>query len=520
MVQKPVHLGAIYVGALIVAALFGLVAWTNRGFAGDDLEVLAGIGRGEYLSHWTDIFRDVSLDKWRPINNAFLFVSLRLFGASYPAFWIVNTLLVGILCGVVIWLFSHLQMLRSGLSLVLVFGCLLVLVTSPFSFMFRIGVFGFLEVAPLILVLLAFGLFVRPTRSYSTKLSAVLLGAAALIHERFLILSVLFGILALTTTSTRTNSSSKSSYWWFFLFPISWLYTTILVLRSNPLKGGGESFLDESVGLWVLGRVWDTVLFLSGSSMGRSIFYAEPEGLLNKIVDPVGGSILSMRLWSGVLWVALLAPWFVSYLASRRGLGRGHHCGHNKSRDTFNHGYASKAAVLCGLCLLLPAATVVSRIEMRWLYGSILFALVAMTLSILDRLNRKTYAYAMLGSLCILLSINVIGLSQFSRFNFFRENTFLLIDYIDSLTEKFEPEAYGVLVIVSDTTSYLGWSTNGGLAIELQASVKPSQVRFVGSDQVLPSNYCQKVFSDPCLKIVTRADSITDKVKLVAFVEK
>ncbi len=79
-----------------VASLFviGFYSWETRPFVGDDLEVFNAIDSGAFLNNWSEILRDTSLDKWRPVNNLFLFLAVNLFGNSYVAFWFINTFLI------------------------------------------------------------------------------------------------------------------------------------------------------------------------------------------------------------------------------------------------------------------------------------------------------------------------------------------------------------------------------------------------------------------------------------------
>lgn len=97
---------APYLLALSSVFVVGSLTWETRPFVGDDLEVYAAMERGEYLNKWSDILRDTSLDKWRPINNAYLFLTINLFGNSYPSFWILNTVLALVL-GIVVIRFFH-----------------------------------------------------------------------------------------------------------------------------------------------------------------------------------------------------------------------------------------------------------------------------------------------------------------------------------------------------------------------------------------------------------------------------
>ena len=481
---------APYLLALSSVFVVGSLTWETRPFIGDDLEVYAAMERGEYLNKWSDILRDTSLDKWRPINNAYLFLTINLFGNSYPSFWILNTVLALVLGIVVIRFFHQLGLAQSTWQRVVVALATAVILTSPMTFFSRIGIFGFLELAPIILSILAYGLFVQPERRNFLVWAAVLLAGAALIHERYIVLS--FGFALLGFLRSRKDERYRQALRNFLIFPAVWLYTFIFALDSNPLRGGGETPLDDSFGPWIVGRMLDALLFLSGSTFGRTV-YMDPEGFSSIILEPATQFGMPLRVWSLIVWGILLIPVALLILSGFRSDER--RAGHEVPSQ--KPGIVTELIVL-GLLLLIPAATVVSRIEMRWLLGSLVFLALLIPL-ISNKPNGRVFHYLRLQFLVLwLIAINSFGIWSFNDFNAYRINTYELIDVVGEIPQPPSLQRIDVLIVLNDHSRYLVWSTGNGLSISAAFPDKVNRVEFINSLQNTEVQKCLTLHPDQC----------------------
>ena len=453
---------------------------------------------GDYLSSWLDVLRDTSLDKWRPVNNAFLFVAVNLFGNSYPAFWMLNTALIASLGIVVIWFFHTLGFGESLHQRTLIALATLVILTSPMTFFARQGIFGFLELAPLILAIISYRFFLRPNHSNALEWSALCAALAFLIHERYLVLTV--GLAVFAYLRSKTDSRYQRTALRFLLLPAIWAYTMIFALGANPLRGGGEVPLDESVGRWILGRLFDAAVLLSGASFGTTVSM-DPEGFTSLILGPETYFGAPTRLWATCIALGILLPTVGSVVVNRfRTISA------VLPSVRLESGYAPRRIVqelvLTSGLLLVPAATVVSRIEMRWLFGSLLFGILALTVGQLARPSVNRYARSGFITLTLLLAVNAVGWSHHSHYNMFRTNTYSLIEHIQAATTDRDGQSYWVHVKTDRFLSYVDWSTNRGRAL-LQGEVR--EVVFNADDPTEWLNSCQSLENRTCVEVSVSA---------------
>jgi hypothetical protein len=493
----------VFVG-IAVAVLTALVAWESRPFVGDDLETLNGVSQGTYLAGWRDIFLDVSLDKWRPVNNLYLFTSLRLFGNSYQAFWVANVGLMVCLIVVANWLMGRIKDLGSLHDRLAVTTGLVVLGSSPFAHYSRIGVFGFLELMPIILLVLAIGQVTPEFNSRAIQRGGALLALATLIHERYFIAYLTFGLIAFwrSRRTLELSQSVRRLVW----FPAFWLYTEILVLRTNPLRGGGDLYLDSTIGFWIIPRFIDSTLFLGGGTFGQTAFYTGVDAAFGNISEPTGLAGVPTRL---VALLVLLLP--ILFALAWKKDARESECFRRADSQNRQSLTLALQLVILMLALILPAATVISRVEMRWLFGPhVLVIFVVLCLSRTAFGQKTQFARAFFAAY---VGLNMVGLSKFDEYNFFRDNTYELIDFAQSSSEGLRTESYSIVVVTDENTSYLNWATNYGRALKQYLENPPRHVAFLSVESEPPMDYCSKKFRHECVWIYATSTSFTSKAQ-------
>ncbi len=480
-----------------IVALSSLFAQTilypigNEGarFIGDDLEVLASFENGKYASTIAGSIRDFSLDKWRPINTLAMHFLLGLFGNNPDGFSKWSIALVVTLCLVATFVISRICS-RTSRKFSLAGSILLSLVlsTSPFLFMPRTSVFGFLEITPILLVLLAYFLFdlkfhgaARPRLTYS-----VLLGlAAALIHERFLAFSI--GMIVLCVLRARRDERYRGAWMGFAGNIFFYLYTSGIVLGANPLKGGGEYSLDGTWGIWIAHRLLVCLLHILGGSGGNFIYFSvkSPTELLN------GNTVLGS--------FNLVVPILVSLIGIIIFISKSRY--RNDERDLVDVSklhpqQVERELFFLGLTLIIPAATVIGRIEPRWLFPTFVFWIIPIG-CLLGSKFVTTKLSAVL--LCIVFLYSNFAYRQtFDEFNWWRFRTTAVLTEIQMMAPS--NGYWGVALVIDSkgssakTNEVIWWGLTYGEALVRYIDNAPNQI-LVGGQDVVSS--CTK----PCLVV-------------------
>ena len=495
----------IAIGSLLI---IGLYSWETRTFVGDDLEVFNAMNSGVYLSTWAEILRDSSLDKWRPLNNIFLFITVNLFENSYPAFWFINSLLIALLGACMIVFLHTLGFGKSARERIMIALGVVVIVTSPMTFFSRQGLFGFLEIAPLIFSVAAYGLYLHPNGRRALLWSAVLLALATLTHERYLVLSL--GLAVAAYVRSKSDLRYKNSARRFLIFPALWIYTTVIALGSNPLRGGGEQALNDSAGPWLLGRFFDVVLLLSGSSFGNTV-QMDPEGFTSLILGPEEYFGVPLRLWSLGVWALILLPSLSSLIARALRRSRTAPGEIGQSTNPSSRKIVFELTMLSGL-ILLPAATIVSRIEMRWLFGSLVLGVLALLVAQFSGPPQAKKSLAGVLTLVVALFVNSAGWPYHDQYNMYRTNTYGLIDAVQGATSPATSRTYSVFVSTDFHSQYLAWSTNYGRALTQGDSKQISEVTFNPAERTQWLNDCTSGGAEICLDVVVTAESFVGKI--------
>jgi hypothetical protein len=398
----------------------------NGPFLGDDFLALQGHINGDFASDYQESLRNTSLDKWRPINTLFMGPLLNIFGDSYRSFYLFSTLLLA-LALFAFWMThkaitSQYEPTQTWVALLGV----LVIGSSPFTFMARSGVWGLLEIGPVILCLCSFSLFQRGRMRESRRLvvySSLIALAAGLIHERYFMFSIALAIIIAWHARTLVRWRGL------WLAPIGnivfYVYSTVVVLNANVLKGGGESSLNDSVGLWIAHRFVLVSLSLLGGSGGDVVLFDSVQQ--TRFVSGVGFTE-NYSLLSMLAIVILLVLFFWALL--RQGTKN---CYPDTNHQRVSGGFVE--SIVVAFFLLIPAATVESRIEARWLFGSLVFLVLAFTsLSHSKDIVMKVALAAFLGLMIIL---NSVSMTRYQNFDWWRVRA----EKVLSVVENNEPKS-------------------------------------------------------------------------------
>ena len=495
--------------AIVSPVIVGLRTWETRSFIGDDLEVFLRDQDGTYLSSLIDLLGFTSLEKWRPVNNLFLWPSIRLAGNSYEYFWVANHFLMSTL-GFVVGLTAR-GILSESATKIRQWIPLLVVVattTSPFTFMSRIGVFGFLEIAPIALVVLSFLVLDRTKTFRGVMLASTLSLLAILTHERYLVFPIVLGAVCLTRPiGGIARLGGAAALWGTSLIHF---FVTMAVFQNNPLRGGGESAFSESAGRWVLSRLFDSALLLSGVAGGRIVFYGQGESAISwvwKILEPKEVWGMPLR-WSSALAVIVLLG--VLFCSRRNDVQELRLTGLLGVKNSVLQHKRTLELLSISLVLLVPSATVISRIEARWLFGSFVFALLAIA-SLANEWRFKTEFGGPILCLFLIIGINVMNQNTFTEHNFFRRNSYSLLEKVENVSSALKSENYRLIVNYDPEYQYLRWSTQGGRLFEMELDKPPKEIFFV-EDNGRKSSRCWTDDAMDCLEARVSGEGIASEV--------
>jgi len=416
---------AIEVSILTIAVAVSLLVLNKPpvyegNFLGDDLQMWGGHLDGSYASNLQESLRNTGIDKWRPVNTTAMFLVFRILGDSYINFYWFGTALVAVImvgfymiCRVLTGWSQH---QRKTIPLV---GAVVV-GTSPFTFAGRAGVIGFLEFAPIICCLAAFHLYQSARRQGSRLLvvySAIVALISGLIHERYLAFSL---ALALAIFIYGRKEVKFRGFWLLYLANIGfYVFVSSIVLDLNALRGGGEVPLSASIGSWIPYRLVFSTLHLFGAAGGETVYFDSSTPTHFAVSDGFA------RNYSLVFPIALTSIFLVSVAY---GIVQWKKSRHQKFRKTAPT--ASVEALVIAFALLVPSATVVERIETRWLFGSLVFLCLAVVLT--SNLVNPIPVVLATSFFCALLISNVSHRDSYEKFDFWKFRTEQVVNSVKS----------------------------------------------------------------------------------------
>jgi len=420
---------------------------------GDDRQVWDGHVSGTYASSIQESLRNVSIDKWRPVNTTAMIAILNMFGTSYQNYFWFSTVLIGaLLVAVFVGAKSLLGRHQNRAAKVAMYLVVLVIGSSPFTYFGRSGVFGFLEFMPLVLCVSSFIIYQKAKIDHSRRsivYSSLVALIGGLIHERYLAFSAV--MMLLISLHARSEPRFKGLWLIYFGNICFYVYSAGVVLNANTLKGGGEAKLNESAGLWILSRVYFAMLHLVGGAGGEQVYF-----------DPSRPTAFApgMTFEQNYEWILPVVIGFVASLLCI-GIVRESFRRTTPWEQQSSQSRLQFEMLLVATALLIPGATVLQRIEARWLFGSLVFS--CLLLVSLTTVKTLLVRWSALGILCLLLIGNIYHRSSFAEYDWWRIRTKSVLDVI---REEEPATGYWNIAVTwpdrMDVHSGLGWSLGYG----------------------------------------------------------
>lgn len=482
----------------IASGLVGASPVVRTRFLGDDLETWTAFNRGDYPRSFQQSLTFAGIDKWRPLNSLAMQPILRLFGDDYRSYWYFTWLLLLLLGAVVFVAMELLFRPKLRWSILGVSLGISAIIASPLAFMARSGIYGFLEIAPVTLCVLSY-LFFDHASNVRSRLpiiySSLLALSAGLVHERFFIFSV---AMSLISASRGRQLSQYRGMWLAFFFNVFfYIYTSVVVLGVNVLKGGGADSFEETKGWWIIVHLLFSVLHLFGGARAETTFFESeaPRALYQGLALRDEYNLLMP-----FIFLVVLATLFTYACFLKRFRNQNLITGSNLSNSTTNT-QRRKLIELAwiSIWMLVPAATVNSRIESRWLFASWTFAVMVIIATSFhpDRVVRF-FGY---GLLVLMLSVSLTGKSSFNEYDWWRIRTNQVLKTIERLAPK---AGYWEVAIVvpnypDENNSVVWWGLNYGRALTEYLDNAPNGIYFGRSDVM---KFCKR----PCLELVVVDD--------------
>lgn len=377
-------------------------------FLGDDLQMWGGHLDGSYASNLQESLRNAGIEKWRPVNTTVMILAFRIFGDSYRNFYWFGSALVALIMVSFYLIGRELTgWTQHKAKLIPILGAVVV-GTSPFTFAGRAGVIGFLEFAPIVCCLVAFYLYQSAKRQGIRLLvvySAIFALIGGLIHERYFAFSLALAPLILIHGRKEVRFRG---FWLLYLANIGfYVFVSSIVLDLNVFRGGGEVPLSASIGSWIPYRLVFSTLHLFGAAGGEIIFFSSQNPM--QFVISNGFS----RNYSLVFPIAFTT---ILLASAAYGIGQWKKPRHQKVRNTALP--ASVEALVIAFALLIPSTTVVSRIETRWLFGSLVFLCLAVVLS--SNLANPVSVVLTITFFCVFLVSNMFHRDSYQKFDYWK----------------------------------------------------------------------------------------------------
>jgi hypothetical protein len=307
-----------------------------------------------------DDFLVIGAGKWRPASTPLLLELGRQSGFSFGAFHSVNVFLLTVLTVTCICLMKHV----TGSYVV---SCLvgLVVQVSQFSWYARSSTYGLMELLPIIYIFCALyllGSILSEDMNFHWRPIAVwiLLLLSSLTHERFLVVVAAFW--AVSTLLARRHRQFAGLAMTLIAIPAFHVVSKGIFLGLDPLTGGGESTVPSLFSLRTLHRLAAATIGIFGHASGAGYYFEESTyaQLVTKrqlTIVPIASAIAI--LIGLVMWM--------SYRVRQQ------------ERTFTRIEVIALTAVLSGILLLYPAATVTERMEGRWLLAPQILIIVGLT---------------------------------------------------------------------------------------------------------------------------------------------
>lgn len=368
-------------------------------FYGDDyLLYEAHITPWGYSSSFWSSFYQIGGGKFRPLFTSVISLLLSWHGNSYSQFH-RDALFLLFICSIIFAILCY-QLTHN--LLVFVFSPLII-ISSRFIWYNQSQVHGIMELLALMWFLLALVLMFRWT---STRKPIFLIMASlafafsSFTHERYLLAPIAVWVFLLFCAAPKKLPKIKISGTLVLLIgpALNW-FLKVKVLGIDFLAGGGETPFLKSSGLWIIHHAGMGILGILGFSNG-SIDHFSPNGwgLFNENGNSQFQDVNRWIRITIVFTLIICTLWFVRRQAKTKILSD---CA--MPQDQFlNRGIL----VFLFLATLLPASTIISRTEGRWLQApEICFWLIMF--SLIPRINKKSASALLIGVFAVSQIISI-----------------------------------------------------------------------------------------------------------------
>jgi hypothetical protein len=421
------------IGSLLSVLIFRLHA-NESFFVGDDFQVYqAWKDPNSLMSNNITAIRDFSLDKWRPLNN-FATSTVMSTIDSYSD-WnflaILSWLIILSLMLVIRKSWSQTNKAHVVLGLILI-------TLSPTLWWVQNSVFVFLELGPIIAILVGLILFERANKSGSKTsiiYSAIWMGSAGFFHERFYIAS--FTLALLCYLRSRKDPIYKSGHLFFCVIPLIWLYTMIIPLGANPLRGGGETGFSKNIGIWIIRNFYTAfseIFKLSGQVI---------------VLDST-----ALTSFDYAVVVALFLSLFTLTFLIRKHLGI-------KGLELW----------LLTLTTALPAGLVYERVEPRWLLAPTIF-ICLLAWMFFDQKKSAIVRYISFIPIIALSYLTITVQNDYEQFEEWRHSSQELVEFASKYAPN-EGEWHLSVEFLDDSEEWRSWALGGGAVFSENISNGP-----------------------------------------------
>lgn len=354
--RSPAFVGS-FLGTTVMGVTYLIQSGLPKYFFGDDyLLLMASRSTDGYASSFLGCVNDIGMGKWRPMFVCTAVPVLRLFGENYLGYFLFNLFLIFLISLTACALLQR----SNKISAWQIALCAFAVPFSRFAWYGRISPFGLMEFGALLFALLFARQYMvaleRQTKS-SWYFAGGLACLSALFHERYLVLLAAGLLVALFNVRNKRLQIPVSPW---LVFSAFLLVVKMFLLRTDPLVGGGEAPLRSSFNTWVLEHFLVGLKAIAGIGNGTNISF------------DVSGYVRTPAL--GVLgkaWLLVLLLLMI-YVA----VTKASHCSNVRiseidgtSESVQRQKVLYQLLITSGFFLLIPASTIISRIEGRWLLG-------------------------------------------------------------------------------------------------------------------------------------------------------
>ena len=410
------------VSAAAGVLIFHLPLWDGPMYGDDYLLVRGALQPNGNNGFLQDIWLTGG-GKWRPANTPILLWLAKRWEFAYLPYQVLNLVLL-VICASIVGLASY-YISKSLVTSAL--GAFTISV-SHFTWLAQISVYGVMELSAAIFFILACICTLRiftvsekksPNLALSTFASATFLLLSTLTHERYLFASLGFWLVFLIYSSSSSLSVFLPHI--FIMIPVLHLFFKGILLGLNPLTGGGESNLRDVGGLWIFRNLGDALLGVFGYYSGSGKYYSDWS--LGRLAEDSDLGFVGLA----IALIPILIFLFAILLKRIR----------FEFKTLMKTSQLEIFLFLTFFLTLIPGATVIQRIEFRWLFVPQIM-LILLFLSIVTRMTLSSRIKTLF---MISLPICFIFLSLYYRheskvFTLLRDQPSELVRTIEKIAPK------------------------------------------------------------------------------------